>query len=223
MPTEYLKTNYKWQLRTVAVFNIAIFWALVVSQADISTVSALLSSISLKDGLVATLSPIACFLLDGQMSADLKGANDLLAMAQPPPDSRAFSRHLQREPRADPERLADTLGPFPDDPSLQNRLSYSIYKSVEHEIRLPTQRDRASLYSRDLAAYTVLFLATLGLSTFVIDTPWPTANLYLSFLAVQYLVVMSAARTYGVRFVRTVLAIASTSDAPPNDPATKNN
>ena len=216
MPKEYLKTSYKWQLRTAAVFNIAVFWSLVVSQADISTVPALLSTISLKDGLIATISPIACFVLDGLMSADLKARTIYWRWRNPLPGSQAFSRHLHREPRANPERLAAKWGPFPEDPNQQNRLWYTIYKSVEDEIRVH-EAHRSSLYSRDLAAYAVLFLTILGSSTIIIGTPWPTASLYLAFLTLQYLGCISAARTYGVRFVRTVLAIASTSDSPPDD------
>ena len=49
----------------------------------------------------------------------------------------------------------------------------------------------------------------LRTSTLISDPRWTVAAWYLVALVFQYLAVMTAARTYGVRFVRTVLAIAS--------------
>ena len=208
MNTEYLKNSYKWRLRTVAVLNVAVFWGVVVSRADFSAIGALLSSISIEDGIVGLIAPIATFVLDGLLSADAKARVVYWRCRHPLPGSRAFSEHLGKEARADPARLAQQWGAFPADPVEQNRLWYRIYKSVEQEIRV-YEAHRAWLFSRDLAAYAVLFLAIFGIVTLISDAPWTIAGWYLVGLAVQCLAVMIAARTYGVRFVRTVLAIAS--------------
>lgn len=208
MNPEYLKDSYKWQLRTVAVLNVAVFWGVVVSRADFSAIGTLLSSISIKDGLVGLIAPIGTFVLDGLLSADVKASVVYWRSRHPLPGSRAFSEHLGKEVRADPTRLAQQWGAFPADPAEQNRLWYRIYKSVEQEIRV-YEAHRAWLLSRDLTAYAVLFLAILGITTLISNAPWTIAGWYLVGLAVQYLAVMITARTYGVRFVRTVLAIAS--------------
>ena len=68
---------------------------------------------------------------------------------------------------------------------------------------------RAWLFSRDLAAYSFMFLIIFGTTTLLSDTPWTIMWRYLLGLTVQYVVTMAAARTYGVRFVRTALAVAS--------------
>ena len=214
MPAEYLKKSYKWPLKALVVSNIVLFWAVAVSRADLSTVPALLATTSLKDGLFATLGAIACFLLDGILPADAKHRAVYWRWYDPLPGSRAFSKHIHSEARADPHVLARMWGELPNDPGLQNRLWYKIYESVAHDIRTE-EAHRATLYARDLTAYSALLLVLLSTATFIFDTPWATAKWYLTTLALQYLVTMMAARTYGVRFVRTVLAIASTTGSAP--------
>ena len=206
--TEFLKDSYKWQLRTVTVVNVAVFWSVVIYDAEFSEISALLSSVSINDGIVGLIAPIATFIIDGLLSADAKARVTYWRYSHPLPGSRAFSDHLDKEVRADPDRLVRQWGALPDDPAAQNRLWFRIYKSVDAEIRV-REAHRAWLYSRDLNAYAVLFLTIFGTSTLISDARWAVAAWYLVALALQYLAVMTAARTYGVRFVRTVLAIAS--------------
>ena len=196
----------------MAALNVAIFWAVVFTRADFSEIGTLLSSLSIKDGTVGLIASIGAFVLDGLLSADTKARIIYWKYTHPLPGSRAFSEHLEKEPRADPDRLAQQWGAFPDDPVEQNRLWYRIYKNVEKEIRVH-EAHRAWLFSRDIAAYAVLFLTFFGIATLISDIPWTSAWWYLVGLAGQYLLAIAAARTYGVRFVRTVLAIASQTGA----------
>ena len=206
--TKYLKDSYKPRLYVAAAINVALFWALVILRADLSMLWTLLNTISLKDGIIGMITPIGAFVLDGLFSADTKARIVYWRYTHPLPGSRAFSVHLKQEPRADPERLVQQWGVFPDDPVEQNRLWYRIFGSVEKEIRVH-EAHREWLFSRDLTAYTVLFLVVFGTATLVSDGPWPIGLWYLLGLATQYLAVMTAARNYGIRFVRTVLAVAS--------------
>ena len=48
------------------------------------------------------------------------------------------------------------------------------------------------------------------------DTAETAASWYLAFLFLQYLLIVVAARTYGIRLVCTVLAIASNTSMPPS-------
>ena len=209
--TEYLKNSYKSQLRIVAVFNVAIFWSAIISGADFSALATLLGSISIEHGVIGLFAPIGTFLLDGLLSADAKARLVYWRYRHPLPGSRAFSEHLRKEARADPGRLVEQWGPLPTDPDQQNRLWYRIYKSTDHEIRVH-EAHRAWLFSRDLAAYTVLFLCIFGFASVISDAQWTVTAWYLSALALQWLTTTLAARTYGIRFVRTVLAIASQMD-----------
>ena len=102
-------------------------------------------------------------------------------------------------------------GAYPADPAEQNRLWYRIYMSVRQEIRVH-EAHRAWLFSRDLTAYAALFLTIFGIVTLISNAPSTIAGWYLVGLTLQCLAVMMAARTYGVRFVRTVLAIASQAE-----------
>ena len=206
--TEYLKNSYKLHLRTFAVFNVAVFWSVVISGADFSALATLLSSISIEHGVIGLFAPIGTFLLDGQLSAGAKAHLVFWRYKHPLPGSRAFSEHLQKESRADPALLAEQWGPFPTEPTHQNRLWYRIYQSIDQEIRV-REAHRAWLFSRDMAAYAVLFLFIFGIATFISNVKGTVTAWYLSALALQWLTTTLAARNYAVRFVRTVLAIAS--------------
>ncbi len=205
---EYLKDSYRGRLHAVLAINVALFWATIVSGADFSTFDTLLSSLSANDGITGLVAPVVAFILDGLVSADTKARLVYCRYRHPLPGSRAFSVHLPREPRADPERLSRAWGEFPSSPSGQNRLWYRLYLSVDQQIRVQ-ETHRAWLFSRDLTAYGAMFLVVLGIATLFIDAPSSIAFWYLLGLVVQFLATATAARNYGVRFVRTVLALAS--------------
>ena len=206
--TEHLKDTYKSRLFLVAAINVVLFWALVIFRADFSIIWTLLISLTLEDGIIAVIIPIGAFVLDGLLSADTKARVVYWRYVHPLPGSRAFSVHLKKDTRADPERLVRQWGPFPNGPAEQNSLWYQIYRSVEKEIRVQ-EAHRSWLFSRDLTAYTVLFFVIFGIATLVKVSLWPIGLWYLVGLTTQYLAAMIAARNYGNRFVRTVLAVAS--------------
>ena len=217
---ESLKHSYRRRLYTVLTINVALFWGIVVSQADFSTLPDLFSSLSIQDGVTGSIAPIVAFVLDGLLSADAKARVVYWRRLHPLPGSRAFSDHVHREPRADPHRLTQKWGAFPNSPTDQNRLWYRIYMSVDGQIRVQ-EAHRAWLFARDLTAYFALFVVLLGPATVFTDAPWFVACWYLSGLAIQYLAAMTAARTFGVRFVRTVLAVASQDFHGKTDAATE--
>ena len=210
MSTEYLKDSYKWRIRTFTLFHAALFWTLAVSGEDVSTLPTVFSTIAVKDGLFASIAPIICFLIDGFLSADAKARLVYWRWRHPLPGSRAFSKHLEADPRTDPDKLARDWGPFPDKPEQQNVLWYKIYRSVEHDVRVH-EAHRAWLYAQALTAYAALFLSILGTTAVILPNPLPSIVWYLPALVLQYLATMIAARKLGLRFVRTVLAVASAS------------
>ena len=108
--TEYLKGSYKWQLRTVTVVNVAVFWSVVISGADFSAISDLLSSVSINDGIVGLIAPIATFILDGLLSADAKARITYWRYNHPLPGSRAFSEHLDKEAPCGSGQARSTMG-----------------------------------------------------------------------------------------------------------------
>ena len=208
MTKEYLKGSYKGTLWIIAALNVAVFWVVVVSAADFSTVGAVLNSLTAKDSAVGMIAPVAVFVLNGWLSADTKAVIVHLRYRHALPGCRAFSLHLPREARADPQGLAHRWGPFPTDPVEQNRLWYRMFKSVEGEIEVH-EAHRDSLLSRDLAGFAVIFLLLFGIGTAVGTAEWSTKGWYLAALSAQCGGTIAAARTYGIRLVRTTLALAS--------------
>ena len=215
MPPEYLKKSNKPALKSFAVINVVVFWGIFVSGVDLSTIPDLWRSISVKDGLFAAVAPLATFVLDGLLTANAKARLVYWRWQNPLPGSTAFSKHLLNEPRADREQLNQRWGPLPQAMPDQNTLWYRIYKHVESEFRVH-EANRAWLLSRDLTGYAVVFLPCLGIPTLVMDTPETAASWYLAFLFLQSLLIVVAARTYGIRLVCTVLAIASNTSTPPS-------
>lgn len=209
---EYLKDSYKSQLNTMAVVNVFLFWCVAVVHADFSSILTKLGSISIKTGLTGLIAPIGAFILDGFLSADTKARVVFWRYSNPLPGNRAFSVHLEEESRADPVQLANQWGGFPDEPTEQNRLWYRIYRSVEEETRVH-EAHRAWLMARDLTAYAFLIMFVFGIAALISDVPWTTVWIYLVFVLAQYLTAMVAARNRGIRFVRTVLAVASSSNS----------
>ena len=206
--SDYLKDSYKWHIRAVLVINVVAFWVVVVWHANLSQIVAVLESVSLKEGLLGLTSSVGAFVLDGLLSADAKARVVYWRLRHPLPGSRAFSEHLRTENRADPDSLENSWGRLPSDPAQQNRLWYRIYRSVEEESRV-REAHRSWLFSRDLASHAFLFAVLFGVGALISDAPWNTAVTYLVALALQFTVAVAAARTYGVRFVCTVLAVAS--------------
>ncbi len=207
--TEYLKKSYKWPLRSIFVANVAAFWVVIIWRQELLETWALLESISLSDGILGLLFSVGAFVLDGLLSADAKTRVVYWRWRNPLPGSRAFSTHLPAERRADRDRLVADWGDLPDTPEGENRLWYRIYRTVEDEIRVQ-EAHRAWLFSRDIAGYSALFAGLFGSAALFSDASPIIVGPYLVALASQYGVAALAAQNYGVRFVRTVLAIAST-------------
>ena len=190
------------------VVNVAAFWVIVVGRGDFSSYWRLLTSISIKDGIIALIVPTVAFILDGLLSSDTKARIIYWKWRHPLPASEAFSVHLPSDARTDAKRLVENWGPFPSDPDKQNRRWYQIFTSVEQEIRV-REAHRAWLRSRDFSAYAALFLGIFGSATLISETILSVSGWYLAGLIIQSATTVTAARNHGVRFVGTVLTVAS--------------
>ncbi len=150
--------------------------------------------------------PFLVGILNGQVGADNKARLVFLRWQHPLPGSRAFSHYLHRDPRLDPAAVERLVGDLPREPVAQNRAWYAVYKTVKD---VPEVADvhRHFLFARDYATFAaMLFCVAAPLSFWLM--PWRDAALYSILLVLQYLVASQAGRTYGTRFVTTVLAQA---------------
>ena len=90
-------------------------------------------------------------------------------------------------------------------PRYECRKQGSAYRDAEDDIRIH-ESHRDSLFSRDLTGYAVIFLVVFGVAATLSALPWKDTGIYVGFLIIQYVALMIAARTYGVRLVCNVLA-----------------
>lgn len=209
MSTEYLKDRYVKKIRYGFLpFNLIVFWGLVMSRLDLSGFQSLWSSISLKESMIAMVASIGTFILDGVLSAINKTRIVYWRYHNPLPGSRAFSHHLIKEPRAKRDLLIEKWEELPTDSFEQNSLWYRMFKEYESDISV-VESHHAWLFSRDLTAFACLFLVLFSGVILISETPWSISASYIACLGLQYLVCMLAARNYGIRFVQTVLAAAS--------------
>ncbi|AEI14111.1 hypothetical protein Flexsi_0423 [Flexistipes sinusarabici DSM 4947] len=206
-----LKSTNKQHLTIFTALNIAVFWVFIISPTDPNKWKQIFDSLTLKDSLFLSISPILTLVLSGIFSATTKARLVYWRYNYPLPGSEAFSVHMAKDHRIDPDALATKWGPLPSDPKDQNRLWYKIYKIVENDIRVMDSH-RDWLLSRDLAAYSVIFLLVFVPSVVGSGKAWKTTLIYIAIMILQYLIILVAARIYGKRFVCNVLSIDSQSN-----------
>lgn len=213
MVTEHLKSSYRTALWLFALANLAIYWSIVVVR-DFSNVGQVFSSFSAEDAAFAALGPIAVLILSGIISAQNKARAIYWRFTHPLPGSFAFTRYLPQEDRADARVLVEKWGALPEGPAEQNRLWYKMYRDVEDDIRIH-ESHRDSLFSRDLTGYALIFLVVFGVAAAFSTLPWKGTAVYIGFLILQYVILMVAARVYGIRLVCNVLAQQSVTGSGP--------
>lgn len=144
------------------------------------------------------------------VSPQLKAVLVFWRWPNPLPGHRAFTRYLAKDPRIDPQGLQEKIGDFPSDPSEQNRMWYRIYRTHASEPSVISAH-RDFLLTRDITwlSFAMFMLGGLGsafLGESILQTVW-----YPAFLAIQFVVVSTAAKRNGVRLVLNVLAIESSA------------
>lgn len=145
-------------------------------------------------------------VLNAQLSAEAKARIVFLRWRDPLPGSEAFTKHALSDPRVDLAALKASVGNLPVTPKEQNTLWYRMYKSVATEPAV-MQVHGAFLFTRDYACLALFALLILGVAGFVQIPSRRTALGFVAMLAIQFLLARRAARTHGVRFVTTVLAL----------------
>ena len=149
-------------------------------------------------------------VVNGLLSSDAKARIVFWRWSDPLPGSFAFSHYAHRDPRIDIDQLRKKVGPFPSVPRDQNALWYKLYRAVRNEPAV-IDAHRHFLLTRDFAGVALLLLFTAApIGVWYIPSR-ATAGVYVALLLLQYLLSGLAARNYGVRFVKTVLALTASS------------
>ena len=212
-PEPDLKGKNPLYLGSFVAINLALFLSLIANKGfprSLQSIGHSWSQVSAKDGIIAVSIPIAVIVLCGLLSDTLKARLVFWRWHDPLPGCRAFSSLKEKDPRIDIKVLASKHGKFPRNPSAQNALWYRFYR--EHKTKaMVWYAHRVYLLTRDLTAVAACLavLLPVGAAAALID--WRTLAYYAAALIVQYVIIASAARNYGHRFVLDVLSEECTS------------
>lgn len=207
-----LKEENRLQLWLVIAVNALFLYGVI--QANSISVSGL--GAAFKDApelLPMGFAVILATVANGLLSANTKARVVFLRWNNPLPGHRAFSEHAQSDSRVDIRRLKEAIGSeLPIDALEQNRVWFSLYKSVE-DAPAVTQTHKDFLLMRDYTALAALFLIVFcPLAIYAIQSS-KIAAFYCLMMIGQFAVVRQAAATYGIRMVTNVLAQKSIKNA----------
>jgi len=210
-PDTYLKYRNTIYLWPFIIANLAIFLTLLISKGLTgSSVNHFWEYVTTKNGIIAATIPILTIVLSG-VPGDLGKARLVFwRWHNPLPGCRAFTELIYTDPRIDVPALKKKLGKFPRDPQAQNALWYRFYKERRADMKI-SESHRVYLLTRDMATIAALFVVLFPIDAIAGAVNWKTAVLYGGCLIAQYLIIASAARNYGTRFVLNVLSEESQS------------
>jgi hypothetical protein len=186
-------------------FDMVVLGGLLIPQLRTSVVEPQMVT----GALTSLLTPPLLLLLSALMSPDFKASLTFWRTRYALPGHRAFSLYVHGDARIDVAALERRIGPFPSSPVAQNAEWYLIYRLHRNDDAV-LDANRRFLLFRDLA--TVSVLLAVGVPIALKLAGWEIAMAPAgAVFAVQYVLSSIAAQQAGIRFVRTVLAIESTS------------
>jgi hypothetical protein len=186
--------------------NLAVFLSLFVTRDfDGSSVEHLWKSVTAKDGIIAVCIPILTIVLNGFLDHNTKARLVFWRWRNPLPGCRVFSELIKKDPRVDVQALKKKHGRFPRNPQAQNALWYHWYKTHNHRAEV-SEAGRIYLLTRDMTTVSAAFVSLFSIGLVIDSVSWKLLTLYTAILVAQYLILATASRNYGVRFVLNVLA-----------------
>ena len=210
-PKTSLKSKNALYLWAFVGVNFAVFFAIIIgSHLDYSSVQHFWQRISAKNGFIAACMPLAVIVLNGFLGDLAKARLVFWRWNNPLPGCRAFSKLIHDDPRIDVAGLKEKQGAFPRAAKEQNALWFSLYKKHSAAITV-SDSHRLYLLTRDMASMSALFIFSFSVSAAFSSLEAKAVCLYAGGLLLQYVVVATAARNYGNRFVKNVLTEESHS------------
>ncbi len=206
-----LKTQNHVGLLALVAANLAIFVA-VGTGVDLTGGEARTIAGAVTRAMSAGVGLAVLVILNGILSANAKARLVSFRWHNPLPGSRAFTRYGPADGRVDMLALERACGPLPQNPSEQNTLWYQIYRSMKDD-PVVLAAHRAFLFTRDYTGLSFLMLLGLGAGAISTFDSRRVALIYVVALVGQFAAAGQAARTYGTRFVTTVLALKSAARA----------
>jgi hypothetical protein len=201
--------NLSW-LVAVLVFDVLLILALAFHAAlqDIAS-----SKLMLLRSTLSVLLPIPALILSSLIPADQKAILIFWRLKHALPGARAFTQHAQTDPRIDVVGLRKNVGEFPSDERAQNAKWYGLYKLVAGEPSVIESHKNYLLF-RDIASMSLLLVPAVPLAMWIWQAGATQVQISAVLFLAQYLLSALAARTTGIRFVQTVMAIHSVQKVP---------
>jgi hypothetical protein len=199
------RQNEKW-LIAVLVANAVVFYLVIKSDSLLITGFDALFKDWQAALAAAGLGAALIRLLTGQFGEDGKSRLVFWRWNHPLPGFRAFTQYGLNDGRYTMDEVKQKNGgSLPVDPQQQNALWYKFYVAVQKQA-IVMEAQRYFLFFRDYATISILLIIAFGGSGFWFIPSRATAVIYLLALVAQYLLARQAARNYGIRFVKDVLA-----------------
>lgn len=191
--------------------NFAIFLSIFVSkEISGSSIDDFWKRVTAKDGIIAACIPVLTVVLNGLLGDIAKARLVFWHWRDPLPGCRVFTDLMSADPRIDARALENAHGELPNAPRAQNNLWYEFYKKHNEALQV-SQGHRVYLLTRDMTALSAVLALLFVVGLVLKPINWRVALLYGIALIIQYLVLATAARNYGKRFVLNVLAEESHS------------
>jgi hypothetical protein len=197
--------NGPW-LVAVLVANAVVFYLVIKSDSLLITGFGALFKEWQAALATAGLGAIIVRLLIGQVDELNRSRLVFWRWNHPLPGCRVFTQYGLNDDRYTIDAVTQINGgPLPTDPQQQNARWYAFYAAAQNQA-IVLEAHRYFLFYRDYATMSLLLIIAFGGSGFWFIPSRTTAALYLLALVAQYLLARQAARNYGIRLTRDVLA-----------------
>jgi hypothetical protein len=203
---ENLKAKNAVYLWSFIGVNLAMFWSLLVNkQFTGASIEHFWSHIVAKDGIIAVCIPIVTIVLTGALDDTSKARLVFWRWRDPLPGCRAFTELVKTDPRIDVPALKEKHGELPRRAPAQNALWYRLYRTHTGCLQV-SEGHRLYLLTRDMATLAATFISLFPIGILLASINRRLLLAYIAALLLQFVVVATAARNYGTRFVLNVLA-----------------
>lgn len=207
-----MKLNLKTQnyplIGIYIIVNVSIFLTLYNNgNISIATITLYFNELKIKDGIFFTVLSLFIIIIGGMFSNKYKEILVFWKLENRLPGCEAFSKYINEDSRIDLKKIKNKYGKLPKNPTKQNSLWYSIFKSLNDKSITKTHKD--FLLCRELSVITiVLFILSIP-----IYIEYSIVGLYfLVFLILEYIVVRYCAKNTAERLVVNTLALSTIDD-----------
>ena len=148
--------------------------------------------------LLAAAGPLIAVFLNDLLPSNAKASIVFWRFKDALPGHRAFSEHVEADPRIDMVALKKKIGEFPQSPRDQNTRWYQLFQKYQSNVIVSDAHKRFLLF-RDSSSLTLLILVIAGIAAVLSGVPLGLQAILAGGLAIQFLWLALSARNTGIR------------------------